>query len=55
MNFSTNFLKETTQIAEKLNPDIFEAIADELNQLKKRNGRLFLLDQVEALDMQACC
>ena len=43
MNFSTNFLKETTQIAEKLNPDIFEAIADELNQLKKRNGRLFFI------------
>ena len=42
-NFSEKFLKETSKIANMLDPIILENIATELSDLRNRNGRLFFI------------
>ncbi len=42
-NFSNKFLKETSKIANMLDDNILENMAQELSNLRNRNGRLFFI------------
>ncbi len=42
-NFSTKFFEQTSSILELIDIRIIENIADELSELKKRDGRLFFI------------
>lgn len=42
-NFSSKFLKETSKIANMLDDNILENMAQELSNLRDRNGRLFFI------------
>ena len=42
-NFSTKFFEQTSSIIELIDTRIIENIADELSELKKRDGRLFFI------------
>jgi len=42
-NFSSKFLKETSKIANMLDDKILENMANELSNLRDRNGRLFFI------------
>jgi D-sedoheptulose 7-phosphate isomerase len=42
-NFSSKFLMETSKIANMLDDKILENMADELSNLRDRNGRLFFI------------
>lgn len=42
-NFSTKFFEQTSSILELIDIRIIENIADELSELKKREGRLFFI------------
>lgn len=43
MNFSSNFMREVSEIAGILDYELIEKMSEELSNLKKREGRLFLL------------
>ena len=43
MNFSSNFMKEVSEIAGILDYELIEKMSEELSNLRKREGRLFLL------------
>jgi len=43
MSFSQSYLDQTSQIANSLDPEIIENIAQELSLLRERNGRLFFI------------
>jgi D-sedoheptulose 7-phosphate isomerase len=43
MSFSQNYLEQTSQIANSLDSEIIENIAQELSSLRERNGRLFFI------------
>ena len=43
MSFSQSYLDQTSQIANSLDPQIIENIAQELSLLRERNGRLFFV------------
>ena len=43
MSFSQSYLDQTSQIANSLDPEIIENIAQELSLLRERNGRLFFV------------
>ena len=51
MNFSAQYLKQTIQIAEFLDDNIIEKMADSISEIKSSGGRLFLLDLEEVQDM----
>ena len=53
MNFSEKYIQETLQITSLIDPSLVEEMAEAISNLKKRDGRLFLLGQVEVLVMQA--
>ena len=42
-SFSTQYLEQTKEIAEQLDPKIIENMAKGLKELKERNGRLFFI------------
>lgn len=43
MNFSSNFMREVSEIAGILDYELIEKMSEELSNLRKREGRLFLL------------
>lgn len=43
MNFSSNFMREVSEIAGILDYELIEKMSEELSNLRKRDGRLFLL------------
>ena len=43
MNFSSNFMREVSEIAGTLDYELIEKMSEELSNLRKREGRLFLL------------
>ena len=43
MNFSSNFMREVSEIAGILDYELIEKMSKELSNLRKRSGRLFLL------------
>ena len=43
MNFSSNFMREVSEIAGILDYELIEKMSEELSNLRKRGGRLFLL------------
>ena len=43
MNFSTQYLKQTIQIAEYLDDNIIEKMADSISEIKSSGGRLFFV------------
>ena len=43
MNFSSNFMREVSEIAGILDCELIEKMSEELSNLRKRDGRLFLL------------
>ena len=43
MSFSKKFLEETNKISSMLDPNIIDAMAKELNELRQRKGRLFFI------------
>ena len=43
MNFSSNFMREVSEIAGILDYELIENMSEELSNLSKRDGRLFLL------------
>ena len=43
MNFSSNFMREVSEIAGILDCELIEKMSKELSNLRKRDGRLFLL------------
>jgi len=43
MSFSKKFLEETNNISSMLDPNIIDAMAKELNELRQRKGRLFFI------------
>lgn len=43
MTYSTDYLREVTEITSRLDADAIERMADELVSLRERNGRLFIV------------
>ena len=43
MNFSAQYLKQTIQIAEFLDDNIIEKMADSISEIKSSGGRLFFI------------
>ena len=43
MNFSKQYLSETSQIASSINPDSIELMVDEIDRIRKEKGRFFFI------------
>ena len=43
MSFSKSYLEQTSNIANSLDSEVIENIANELANLRERNGRLFFI------------